>query len=191
MAIDVLPNLNQAPDLEEGRLEPGGRIEQMSWQNSHTSSPVADGDSMSRPGQMNGQDDDFARIKLSYSCHEKSRSSIPSSYQRLSTFVLKKIGKRKQRRLVHPMYRKHTPIDLPGASIYDILAHECPESLSDDAPDGKFGAIGFLSFTRLHHLSLHYFEVELTRELIGITGKTTDRKQILKVRRLLRDYSEC
>ena len=190
MAIDVHPNLNQVPDLERGCPELTERIEQISLQNSHTGSQVADGDIISRPGQMVDQDDDFARTKLHYSCHEKSRSSKPTFYQGLSTFILQKIGKRKQRRLVHPMYRKHTPIDLHGASIYNILAHECMESLSDDAPDGKFGAVGFLSFTRLHHLNLHYFEVELTRELIKITGKTTNKMQILKLRRLLRDYSE-
>lgn len=191
MNIEVHPNPNQAPDLERGSPENAERVEQGSRQHSKTASRDPDGDAGSRPEQMVDKHDAFANAKLPYTCHEKGRAPKVSSYQGLSTYILKKIGKHKQRRLVHPMYRKHPPVNLPRASVYDILAQECMEQLYDDAPDGNFGTIGFLSFTRLHHLNLHYFEAELTREMTEIAArKTTDRKQILKVRRLLRHYSE-
>ncbi|KIW90280.1 uncharacterized protein Z519_08924 [Cladophialophora bantiana CBS 173.52] len=66
------------------------------------------------------------------------------------------------------------------------------EQLYDDAPDNKFGAIGFLSFARLHHLNLHYFEVELARELKDLkTQGNTGETQIMKIRKLLREYNEA
>jgi hypothetical protein len=191
MSIEVDPNPNQAPDLERGSPEDGEDIEQTWTEHSETVSKDPDGQPASPPVPMADKNDTFANTSLPYSCHEKGRASEVSYYQGLSTYILQKIGKRKQRRMVHPMYRKHTLVNLPRASVYEILAQECMEQLYDDTPNGDFGTIGFLSFTRLHHLNLHYFEAELTREMTQITArKSTDRKQILKVRRLLRHYSE-
>jgi hypothetical protein len=191
MSIEGDPNPNQAPDLERGSPENGEDMEQKWTEHAETDSQDPDGQDAPPPLPTVDKNDTFATASLPYSCHEKGRASKVSYYQGLSTYILQKIGKRKKRRMVHPMYRKHRLVNLPKASVYDILAQECMEQLYDDAPNGNFGSIGFLSFTRLHHLNLHYFEAELTREMTEITAKkTTDRKQILKVRRLLRHYSE-
>jgi hypothetical protein len=196
MSIEIRPNPNQAPDLERGSLENGEDMEQARTDHAETNSQVPVGHTALPPLTMADNNDTFATASLSYSCHEKGRARKVSCYQRLSTCILQKIGKRRHLRMVPPMYRAHTPVELasasvPSASVYDVLAQECMEQLYDDAPNGDFGSIGFLSFTRLHHLNLHYFEAELTREMMAITTNgTTDRKQILKVRRLLRHYSE-
>jgi hypothetical protein len=196
MSIEIHPNPNQARDLERGSLENGEDMEQARTDHAETNSQVPDGHTALPPLTMADNNDTFATPSLSYRCHEKGRARKVSCYQRLSTCILQKIGKRRHRRMVPPMYRAHTPVELssasvPSASVYDVLAQECMEQLYDDAPNGDFGSIGFLSFTRLHHLNLHYFEAELTREMMAITTNgTTDRKQILKVRRLLRHYSE-
>ena len=191
MSLEVHPNLNEARDLERGGAENGEPVDQMSTQLHQTASP-APGQHPAPPSRSTtDKNDTFTAPKLSYSCHKKSHTSKVSCYQALSTRILKRIGTHKQRRLVPPMYREHPPVNTSrDISVYDILAQECMEQLFDDAPDGNFGTIGFLSFTRLHHLNLHYFEAELTREMIGIAEKITNRKQILKIRNLLRDYCE-
>lgn len=95
------------------------------------------------------------------------------------------------RRLVPPMRREHQRKQMKG-TVLEMLANECMEQLYDDSPDGKFGHIGLLSFTRLHHLSLHYFEVELSTELeIIVNTKNTDEAQIFKIRKMLHEYSKC
>ena len=93
------------------------------------------------------------------------------------------------------MYRNHEATakkDFPG-SLYEILSNECMEQLYDDNTDGDFGEIGFLSFSRLHHMNLHYLEVELAAELADIVSKRdsggTSRRQMLRVRKKLREYS--
>ncbi|EXJ65626.1 uncharacterized protein A1O5_11153 [Cladophialophora psammophila CBS 110553] len=94
-------------------------------------------------------------------------------------------------RLVWPERRRHKKIE-GKFSQFKLLANECMEQLYDDAPDNKFGAIGFLSFARLHHLNLHYFEVELTRELKDLENEeNTGETQIFKIRKLLREYNEA
>jgi hypothetical protein len=49
--------------------------------------------------------------------------------------------------------------------------------------------IRVLLFARLHHLNLHYFEVELGAELAALKDKgTMTKEQILRVRRKLKEY---
>jgi hypothetical protein len=75
-------------------------------------------------------------------------------------------------------------------NLFTILANECTEQLYDDNVDGKFGSIGVLAFSRLHHMNLHFFEAELAAELASIgERKDTDRRQMGRIRTLLRGYS--
>ncbi len=87
--------------------------------------------------------------------------------------------------------RKHEGIsveNIPG-DLFKILANECMEQLYDDNFDGKFGAVHVLAFTRLYHMNLHYFEAELAAEVASIgTKKNTNRKQMLRIRKTLKDY---
>ncbi|KAG8353993.1 hypothetical protein FVEN_g8252 [Fusarium venenatum] len=89
------------------------------------------------------------------------------------------------------MYRSHNTFAAQNVegNLFKILAQECMEQIYDDNPDAKFGSVAVLSFARLHHINLHYFEVELAADLADIVDKgTTTRKQLLEIRTRLRDY---
>lgn len=74
--------------------------------------------------------------------------------------------------------------------IYKLLTHEALniehlESISQD----RFG-MRVLLFSRLHHLNLHYFEVELAAEQTNLRAGPCDREQILRIRALLKEYGK-
>jgi hypothetical protein len=82
-----------------------------------------------------------------------------------------------------------SPVRVEG-DVYKLLAHEALnhehlESISQD----KFG-MRVLLFSRLHHLNLHYFEVELAAETTNLKAGACDREQILRIRALLKDNGE-
>jgi hypothetical protein len=84
-------------------------------------------------------------------------------------------------------YPCHTHSQTIEGDVYKLLAHEALfhdtlESISQD----KFG-MRVLLFPRLHHLNLHYFEVELAAEVANLKKEGCDREQILRIRALLKD----
>jgi len=92
--------------------------------------------------------------------------------------------------MVAPIPRTHIPVKYPGEGLF-VIAKECMEQLYDDNTDGKFGTVDFLSFNRLHHLNLHYFEFELATELEKVVKEDAEPtcEDVLQVRKLLREYS--
>jgi hypothetical protein len=134
----------------------------------------------------------YEQKSYKYTCHEKSRST-DTPFKRAKMKVTTKFGRRFGLRLTSSMYRNHKAIavtELQG-DLFKILASECMEQLYDDNPDGKFGSIGVLSFARLHHMNLHYFEADLAAELARIVEKKdTNKRQMMRVRKKLREYGE-
>jgi hypothetical protein len=132
------------------------------------------------------------RASYQYTCHKKSQAS-KTRLQTLKHKVTAKFGSTRGLRLTPPMYRKHENIAIEelNGNLFKVLANECMEQLYDDNPNAKFGSIGVLSFARLHHMNLHYFEADLATELADIVEKgDTNRQQMMRVRKKLREYSK-
>ncbi|KAF2271722.1 uncharacterized protein EI97DRAFT_446390 [Westerdykella ornata] len=129
--------------------------------------------------------------RYEYTCHEKSKAES-TNLQKIKQAIAAFFGRARKARLTPPMYRYHEDIavkELEG-KLFKILANECMEQRYDDNVDARFGFVNFLSFGRLHHMNLHYFEVELACELADIVKKKdTDRDQLLRIRTKLRGYS--
>ena len=123
-----------------------------------------------------------------YNCHKKS---ISKPAKTISTRLTGRFGRyMRHRRMTPATLRGHNGI-AAQSNLFTILAQECMEQLYDDNFEGKFGAVHVLEFSRLHHMNLHYFEAELAAELASIAEKkTTDRKQMLKIRKTLRGYGK-
>ncbi|KAJ9658918.1 hypothetical protein H2201_007568 [Coniosporium apollinis] len=135
---------------------------------------------------------DWERASYQYSCHRKSKSP-DTQYERVKRRFTAQFGRNRGVRLTPPMYRKHEDIarENIAGNFFKVLANECMEQLYDDNPNGKFGSIGVLSFARLHHMNLHYFEADLAAELATvIKKKDTDRRQMMRIRKKLREYSK-
>lgn len=131
------------------------------------------------------------KAPYTYTCHKES---IPQPARTIHTKLTSKFGRHfRGRRMTPAKPRGHNDIsakNVPG-DLFKILANECMEQLYDDNFDGKFGAVHVLAFSRLHHMNLHYFEAELAAELASIgEKKNTDREQMLRIRKTLRDYSK-
>src|SRR5690606_33331846 len=97
--------------------------------------------------------------------------------------LVAKLGRYYRVRLTPPEYRNHDEIAAKGVrgGLITVLAQECMEQLYDDNPDAKFGSIAVLSFSRLHHINLHYLEAELAAELARVVDrKSTTREQLLR-----------
>lgn len=127
-----------------------------------------------------------------YECHAKSPGEDEKHprYKRALLNLTNLFGRFHKLNLVPPMGRQHKKT-LRSGDLFEVLANECMEQLYDDNTEGGFGEVGFLSFSRLHHMNLHYFEAELAAEMEDIVGKkNTDRQQMIRVRRRLREYSE-
>lgn len=125
-------------------------------------------------------------------CHEKSTgdSANPKDWEEKS--LVRFWSWRRGQRLVPPRCRHHTPvIYTEGSDVFSILRKECMEQLYDDNIHGNFGTVDFLSFNRLHHFNLHYFETELATKLVDVVdGEVKTEDGIVKIRKLLRGYSQ-
>ncbi|KAH6703239.1 hypothetical protein BKA61DRAFT_680859 [Leptodontidium sp. MPI-SDFR-AT-0119] len=139
-----------------------------------------------------------SRTDYNYACHkpsEKAKSRFQSVKANAKTGIANVFGHQQGRRFVPPIYRKHKQITSsekgPKASLFKILADECMEQYYDDNFEEKFGTVDVLAFGKLHHMNLHYFEVELAAELADVMDEktATDRKQMLRIRKTLREYS--
>lgn len=115
---------------------------------------------------------DWERESYQYSCHQKSKAS-DTRYERVKKKFTAQFGRNRGVRLTPPIYRKHEDIarENIAGNLFKGLANECMEQLYDDNPNGKFGSIGVLSFARLHHMNLHYFEADLAAELAAVIKK--------------------
>ena len=127
-----------------------------------------------------------------YNCHKKS---ISKPAKTISTRLTGSFGRyMRHRRMTPATTRGHNGIaaqNLQSSNLFTTSAQECMEQLYDDNFEGKFGAIHVLAFSRLIHINLHYFETELAAELASIAEKkTTDREQMLRVRKTLRGCSK-
>lgn len=132
---------------------------------------------------------------LHYACHEKShqkRGCLKRIRYSVAEWFVNRWGAIQGQRLVPPVYRHH-PKAKGSGDIYKILSTECMEQLYDDNVQAKFGTTDFLSFSRLHHLNLHYFEFQLAKELTNVVSSQNGASEsdILRVRELLRGYSAC
>ncbi|KAF2027726.1 hypothetical protein EK21DRAFT_114516 [Setomelanomma holmii] len=77
-------------------------------------------------------------------------------------------------------------------NTYQFLAYEALHVHTDDSPSHDMHGMAVLAFTRLHHLNLHGFEVELEAKLASLSeGHAPDQADLEKLRSLLRDYCQA